>query len=540
MKSAHGAPGITRVGSIISTKRYFRLLLAAIVLLAALLRIYQLGRESLYFDELYTVWAIRLPLGSLMREVPASGHPPLYYLVAHFWFMLGNSDAWVRSLAWAAGVGAVGLMYLTGKELVSRKAGLAAAALSAVSPFLVWESRIATDYSWMIAFAVLSLYMLVRSERRGGWLNWTGYVVATAAALLSHYYNIFLIVAEVPFFLFIHDWKRNRWRWPRAWLISQASVLAATVLIGIYSSEAIQIWHGAEVAPGLSDFVRGITQVPTVLIRGYIDVPGGHLTNRIIDGILVFTAGLLAVFSRGFRSRIGWKLPLALGIFVFITVAGPITVQLFRGDVLTGRYYAVAEPPLLLLAAIVIVSAPRRIAAVFASVLLAGLLTISIYTVEKVRFSDVRGVLGAVSAQEKPGDWLLGFPVHHFVVASPHYMSKPLPVAGGNLVPGNSAVFLGPPGKIWHGYHADANDPGWVTSPFTGQALAARLNSDLAAAARVWVIAGDGTDMDYVAGNSVYQGLAGIWTEVESEHIAPFILKLYVRRATPQPGAAAG
>ncbi len=45
------------------------------------------------------------------------------------------------------------------------------------------------------------------------------------------------------------------------------------------------------------------------------------------------------------------------------------------------------------------------------------------------------------------------------------------------------------------------------------------------------MITGDGPDMDYAAGNSVYQGLAGSWTEVESQHIAPFILKLYVRRA---------
>jgi uncharacterized membrane protein len=160
------------------------------ILAAAAIRIFQLGRESLFYDELYTVWAIHLPLRTLIWEVPASGHPPLYYLVSHYWFALGSSDAWVRSVSWAAGVMTVFFIYLVGKELLSSAVGLWAAALAAVSPFLIWHSRDATDYSWLIAVSTLSLYLLARSARRSGWANWAAYVIVSAAALFPCYFLV--------------------------------------------------------------------------------------------------------------------------------------------------------------------------------------------------------------------------------------------------------------------------------------------------------------------------------------------------------------
>ncbi|MCL5882505.1 MAG: glycosyltransferase family 39 protein [Actinobacteria bacterium] len=67
-------------------------------------------------------------------------------------------------------------VYLLGKELFSRRIGLRAAAFTAFSPFLIWCSRDATDYSLLISLATLSTYFLVRSVRRGGWGNWAAYV----------------------------------------------------------------------------------------------------------------------------------------------------------------------------------------------------------------------------------------------------------------------------------------------------------------------------------------------------------------------------
>ncbi|NEO45295.1 MAG: hypothetical protein F6K55_14635, partial [Moorea sp. SIO4A3] len=67
--------------------------IALILLLAAGLYLYQLGTESLWVDELYSVNdAKRLPghLG-LIR--------PLYYIILWLWMQFGTSDAWLRGLS---------------------------------------------------------------------------------------------------------------------------------------------------------------------------------------------------------------------------------------------------------------------------------------------------------------------------------------------------------------------------------------------------------------------------------------------------------
>ena len=200
-----------------------RYLLPIIISAAAVIRLFNIGSPSLWYDELYTVWASRLPVATLLQEVPASRHPPVYYLVAHVWLGLVSGDAWVRLISCMAGVIAVGLVYLIGKDLFSVRAGIWGAALTAFSPFLIWYSRDATDYSWLIAVSLGSFYLLVRSLKKGGSLNWALYCIVTFVALFSHYYAVFLFIAEIAFFIIISKHRKQI----RPWLICQEIFLLA-------------------------------------------------------------------------------------------------------------------------------------------------------------------------------------------------------------------------------------------------------------------------------------------------------------------------
>ncbi|MHB1381213.1 MAG: hypothetical protein ACYCXJ_03190 [Thermoleophilia bacterium] len=89
---------------------------AAIAVAAIFLRFFALGRDSLWFDELYNVWSARFPLADQMAEGLAAGHPPLYYLIARLWFAVGESEVWVRALSGLSGLLLVWLMYLLGRS----------------------------------------------------------------------------------------------------------------------------------------------------------------------------------------------------------------------------------------------------------------------------------------------------------------------------------------------------------------------------------------------------------------------------------------
>ncbi len=75
-------------------------LLGVVVLVGALLRTWHIGSKSLWIDEAFSVWIARQSLSeALSWLVRIDQHPPLYYLLLHYWMTLfGDSEAVVRSL----------------------------------------------------------------------------------------------------------------------------------------------------------------------------------------------------------------------------------------------------------------------------------------------------------------------------------------------------------------------------------------------------------------------------------------------------------
>lgn len=148
-RPALGAPGL----------RTDALVLAAIVAVAAALRVYRLGEQSLWLDELYSYWASRLSWRDLWLEIPRiDKHTPLYYSLLKLWSVFGDGEAALRSPSAVAGTLAVPCAYVLRRLAATperaRWSGAAAALLAAIHPVLIEYSQEARAYSaW--AFAVV-------------------------------------------------------------------------------------------------------------------------------------------------------------------------------------------------------------------------------------------------------------------------------------------------------------------------------------------------------------------------------------------------
>src|SRR5215203_978124 len=116
---------------------------AGVLFAAAVLRLPTLGLQSYWGDEAFTVTDVRKsPVDMLHRIARVESSPPLYYCLAWVWSRLfGTSEAGLRSLSALFGIGTVLVAYLAGARLFSRRAGLMAAALTAVSHFMIWYSQ---------------------------------------------------------------------------------------------------------------------------------------------------------------------------------------------------------------------------------------------------------------------------------------------------------------------------------------------------------------------------------------------------------------
>ena len=179
-----------------------------VLLVAALVRFWRLDYHSIWLDEAISlrwarsdvsyIWASTFPLVK-------DKHPPVYYLLLHFWsgfldlFGLGRADAALRSLGSLLGVLTVlGILLLAGR-LSGRAAGLLAGLLVAVSPVLVWYSQELRMFQPATAALVWAAYCLLRGWQGGRWSTrlgwWIGFVVAMELALYSYLFSAFMLPA---------------------------------------------------------------------------------------------------------------------------------------------------------------------------------------------------------------------------------------------------------------------------------------------------------------------------------------------------------
>jgi mannosyltransferase len=198
-------------------------IVAGLTVLAAGLRFATLGVQAYHHDEIVT--ASRVLRGDFWHAMDAVGFsesaPPLYYALAWLWTQLtGTGEFGLRSLSALAGVATVPVAYLLGAELRDRRAGLAAAALVAVNPMLLWYSQEARGYALLVLFTSLALLYFLRALDRPGDVPHLRYpygplkhgtslgrrdVVLWGAfsglSMATHYFAVFPILAEAIWLL---------------------------------------------------------------------------------------------------------------------------------------------------------------------------------------------------------------------------------------------------------------------------------------------------------------------------------------------------
>lgn len=203
-----------------SNPRFEYAALLGVGLLALALRLYGIAAESLWLDEATSLMLARMSIPTLVEWTALDIHPPLYYILLHFWIALGESEAIIRGLSLLAGMLNVLVIYDLGRTLFDGRTGLLSAILLALAPFHIWYSQEARMYAWITLLVSSSILLAIKAWRGRHWIRWAGYVLVTTAALYTHYYAVFAILLENLFFLYLLALRRvDRmffWRWAAA------------------------------------------------------------------------------------------------------------------------------------------------------------------------------------------------------------------------------------------------------------------------------------------------------------------------------------
>ena len=197
------------------------LLVPGVILTAALVRLLYLNQESYWFDEIWAVNQVRGSLASVLESLASEDvHPPLYPILLWFWVrLLGEAEWATRLLSVIAGTGAVGVLYLLGRDLFGRTTGVLAAGILALHAYAVSFSQETRAYSLLLFLGTWCTWRLVRwcqnaDDRKCMW----SYALSALPLLYVHVYGAFLLAAHGLYVLI--------WRAPmRRRMIGLSSVL---------------------------------------------------------------------------------------------------------------------------------------------------------------------------------------------------------------------------------------------------------------------------------------------------------------------------
>ena len=229
-------------------------ILILLLLAAFALRLYRLDHQEIWGDEAHSAYVASLPLPVVVSPRTET-NPPLYHFLLYLWVGLTGSSVFaLRFLSLVLGVLTVPLVYRLARLAFGELVGLLAALLCTISPFLVYYSQEARMYALATFSTTLSMLLLARivsgqswgrgrsnatrpgspdpGQNRGfgnplGAINpgrakleqgsanrsalvglWIAYFLATAAAIFTHYYALFVVVAQNALLLAL--WRRDR------------------------------------------------------------------------------------------------------------------------------------------------------------------------------------------------------------------------------------------------------------------------------------------------------------------------------------------
>ncbi|MEZ4649173.1 MAG: glycosyltransferase family 39 protein [Candidatus Eisenbacteria bacterium] len=342
--------------------------LLGLTLLAAGLRFYHAGTQSLWIDEIATI-KYTAPFGQYSWTLFFYNlHGALYSALLHAWsHVFGTSEFGLRSLSAFLGTVTVPLFYWALLPLRRRATALVATALLAVHPFHVWYSQELRGYVLLLLCVVVSTGCFLRAVD-GGRRSLPLYAAANLAGLLSNLAHAFTLVA--------HGWtqilrgRRGRTLWRGlvlSWLVS-------FVLLGpwiyVFWENQIQPSRvlGTESIP-TEERIRGESTAPILGIPfTYYTFSVGYSYGPSLRELAALNQGMDLSLLRPHVPGIAWA-AIAFGIAAVIGF-----VRLWRSGVQGRTWVWLAVIPVLLVYGTAVrnlkVFNPRYAAAAFPAYLL--------------------------------------------------------------------------------------------------------------------------------------------------------------------------
>jgi hypothetical protein len=388
---------------------------AGLTLLGFLIRLAEFD-QSLLGDELSTYWIVHgHSLGDVLSSVRSNDEitPPLYFVLGWASLKVGSDPEWVRLPSLLAGTATIPLVYLLGARTVGRFAAIAASAVMALSPFMIYYSVEARSYALMIALLTASSVALLAALESGRARWWIAYAACSCGALLSHYTSVFPLAAQFGWVVWAHREAI------RPLLLANLGVLAgfAPWIPGFVADNnspttailsALQPFTFDAVRFALEQWAIGYPYVRLESLPGIVSgtlIAAGLLIGVVLAGV---RAGESLRGASGSLAEALARIPPRLVLVALLAVATPLgeaVYSAFGTNLLGARNLNASWPGLAVLIGAVVTTAGPPLAIASAGLVLTGFAIGAIKTLDSdVGRIDYAGAAGLIETRWGGGD----------------------------------------------------------------------------------------------------------------------------------------
>jgi len=209
-------------------RKKYLLILVFILLLGSALRLYDLGEESFWYDELFWIEQLEQPdLGSALKEaINYNMDPPIYQTFFYFWLKLGKSEFWTRLPSAFFGILSIYFIFVLASYIYNKKVGLIAAFILSISRINIYYSQEARVYSFFVFMVIISYYLFLLAIDNRQRKQYIFYLLSLIVLLHTHYYGVFVVFSQLLYLIWSY---RRKLRFLKKFLLAYLASFASFI-----------------------------------------------------------------------------------------------------------------------------------------------------------------------------------------------------------------------------------------------------------------------------------------------------------------------
>ena len=316
--------------------RHTPLAVLAVLLSGLAIRLVALGRTYLSSDEVVHFQLVNVSsLGEVYRATLTNAHPPLFFMLLHFWNRIDSSEFFLRLLPAFFGMALIWVVYRWTDQILGKSVAFYALNLVAFSPGLVSLSSEVRGYTLVLSLIAGALLVLELAFQRRSPVLMGVFSGLLSLAMLTHYSAFWIAIATFIYVLFRVLTERPSWSLTAAWLVSQT--VPAALGLFLYWTHLSKL-RGS----GIERAVMNRAEYFYPSQEGALDYLGRQTFAffRFLLGPrpLAFAGLLAAVVAIGLLARRNRSTALLMGLPFLLAASGGLAAIYFYGGTRHSAY----------------------------------------------------------------------------------------------------------------------------------------------------------------------------------------------------------